>query len=304
MANVMRIGGGSGQPNVLTVAVDTGAIVTATNGDKTVVGTSIDGNAVLKLPKAGIWSLYAELNGQTTEDVIEISDDYPVEVAFGLKLSSLPVGAFVRMKENGTDVNYRVVHQGLPSSMYDASCNGTWVLREAIHSNKERDLTNNDYKNSDIHNWLNGTFLGTLNVQSLIKQVKIPCHNGVGNNGSVASGSNGLSVKIFLLGGYEVAWTTSTNSAFPVDGACLSYFNGCATADAKRIAYLNGTATQWHLRSPVTADSSRVWCVHNSGDFAVAYSTNSFGIRPAFVLPADALCNPEPNADGSYTLIV
>lgn len=307
MANVMRIGGGSGQPNVLTVAVDTGAIVTATNGDKTVVGTSVGGNAVLKLPKAGTWNLIAELDGNTAEDSIVIVDDYPVEVSFGLPLSGLAVGTLVRVRENGANVSYRIVHQGLPSSMYDESCNGTWVLRETIHSIANVwDSSDNDYENSDMHAYLNGTFfeLFSAKTKAAIKQVKIPYHKGKGNSGAIASGGNGLSTKILLLSGYEVGWSKSVNSAFPEDGACLNYFEGTSTADSKRACYYNGSLTAWYLRSPITSDGSRVWCVSPQGDYSVAYNTNSFGVRPAWVFDDTLLVNPTPNADGSYTLIV
>ena len=41
------------------------------------------------------------------------------------RLGNVPVGQVVKLKENGSPVNYLVVHQGRPSSIYDASCNGT-----------------------------------------------------------------------------------------------------------------------------------------------------------------------------------
>ena len=49
-----------------------------------------------------------------------------------VKLSTKAVGSIVKIKENGKFVDYIVIHQGLPSSMYDASCNGTWLLRKEI----------------------------------------------------------------------------------------------------------------------------------------------------------------------------
>ena len=45
-------------------------------------------------------------------------------VALGTK----SVGSIVKLKENGAAVNYIVVHQGKPSSSYDSSCDGTWLL--------------------------------------------------------------------------------------------------------------------------------------------------------------------------------
>lgn len=223
-----------------------------------------------------------------------------------LALSSLPVGTLIRMAESGTEVAYRIIHQGLPSSLYDSSCNGTWVMREYIYARNKFDSTNNDYANSDVHALINGTFYGLFNsaTQAVIKQVKIPYHNGTGSSGSVSSGSSGLSTKVFLLGGYELNWTTATSSRFPVDGACLSYFSGTAATDAKRIAYSQGEAYAWWLRSTYLSGTSIVNRVNASGKNANAGCTTIGGVRPAMVLNSTAVVHGVSNADGSYSLLV
>ena len=52
-------------------------------------------------------------------------------------LGNVTVGSIVKLKENGSPVDYLVVHQGKPSSLYDESCNGTWLLRKDIYANKQ-----------------------------------------------------------------------------------------------------------------------------------------------------------------------
>lgn len=207
-----------------------------------------------------------------------------------VKLGTKAVGSVLKLNLNGSPKNFIVVHQGKPSSLYDDSCDGTWVLMQDIHSTRQWDGSNNDYKNSDIHSWLNGTFLNLFdaNIRDAIKQVKIPYHNGTGSSGSVASGANGLSCKIFLLSGYELGWTKSDNSYFPQDGAKLDYFTAGtgSAANKKRIAKYNGSATVWWTRSPVTGDSSRVWDVYSDGDYHSWYCYSTYGVRPAFVLPS------------------
>lgn len=306
MPNIIRVGGGGASLNVLTVAVESGAVVTARSGTKVVTATSVEGIAVLKL-QSGTWALVATKDGQTAEDSIIILDEYPVDVSFGLPLSDLAVGSLIKTNFAGAERNFLTVHQGLPSSMYDASCDGTWVLindiYEAVQWHSSR---SNIYKSSTIHSRLNGTILGLFdsNVQDLIKQVKIPYVNGTGSGGSVASGANGLDAKIFLLSMYECGWTQSDNRYFPIDGSCLSYFNGLSSVDSKRIGYLNGTATHWWTRSPVTNSTEYVWRVIINGGFnGLLYSTDAYGNRFSFILPSDAMVNPTPNADGSYTLI-
>lgn len=305
MPNIIRVGGGGAGLNVLTVAVESGAVVTARSGTKVVTATSVDGIAVLKL-QAGTWALVATKDGQTAEDSIIILDEYPVDVSFGLPLSDLAVGALIKTNLNGAGWNFRIVHQGLPSSMYDASCNGTWVLMNDIYEKRQWHSSNvNSYKASTIHSYLNSTFLSLFDakVQSLIKQVKIPIVNGTGSSGNIWSGPNGLSVKIFLLSGYEVGWTRGNSSYFPIDGACLSYFSGTALTDSKRIANLNGSAARWWLRSPYTGGDIQALEVSTGGTWNIRNCSMSGGNRPTLILPSDAMYNPTPNADGSYTLI-
>ena len=207
-----------------------------------------------------------------------------------VKLGTKAVGSVLKLNLNGSPKNFIVVHQGKPSSLYDDSCDGTWVLMQDIHSTRQWDGSNNDYKNSDIHSWLNGTFLNLFdaNIREAIKQVKIPYHNGTGSSGSVASGANGLSCKIFLLSGYELGWTKSDNSYFPQDGAKLDYFTAGtgSAANNKRIAKYNGSATFWWTRSPNTNSSSDVWSVSSVGDYSFSWCNYASGVRPAFVLPS------------------
>lgn len=204
------------------------------------------------------------------------------------KLGSMSVGSTVKLKLGGTARDFLVVHQGLPSSMYDSSCNGTWLLLKDIYTTRTWDSSNNDYKNSDIHSYLNGTFLNLFDndIKNAIKQVKIPYQNGTGSGGSVASGANGLSCKIFLLSGYEVGFSTSDSSYFPRDGAKLSYFSSGtgSAANNKRIANYNGSADSWWLRSPNTDRTDSVWYVYSYGNYRNMDCVNTRGVRPALVL--------------------
>lgn len=228
----------------------------------------------------------------------------PITVINGISIGSLAVGSIVKLSESGTLAEYLVVNQGIPSgsSLYDSSCNGTWLLRKDIYGMRQwHSSWSNSYKDSAIHEYLNGTFLGLFDSgsQERIVQVKIPYANGAGSS-VVASGSSGLSAHIFLLSGYEVGWTTSTNKRFPVDGACLSYFSGTSAANSKRIAYLNGAARIWWLRSSDTNNTSAAWSVLTDGSCYLSVCDNSNGVRPAMVMYAKTLVTEDD--DGSYVL--
>ena len=202
-------------------------------------------------------------------------------------LGNLAVGAVVKLNVNGAAKNFIVLHHGTPSSMYDSSCTGTWLMMENIHALMAWDGSDNSYKASDVHTYLNGTFIGLLDsaVQSSLKQVKIPYQNGTGGSGAVSSGSSGISTKVFLLSGYELGWSTNTSTSFPKDGACLDYFNGTAEVDSKRIGYYNGTETRWWMRSPVIGNNTSVWYVNPRGDCGYNSYSNAYGVRPVFILP-------------------
>lgn len=219
-------------------------------------------------------------------------------VALGTKT----VGSIVKLKENGAAVNYIVVHQGRPSSSYDTSCDGTWLLRQDIAENRVWDSGNsNVLESSDIQSYLNGTWINRYDsdIRSAIKQVKIPYRQNGGSGGTDRTGANGLSCKIFLLSGREVGFTNNESSYFPNDGSKLSYFesgNG-SSAQQKRVATLNGSATLWWLRSPYTNGTVNVWFVVSNGGCHDWYANDSCGVRPALVLPSTLLVSD----DGSIT---
>ena len=199
-----------------------------------------------------------------------------------VKLSTKAVGSIVKIKVNGAAKDFIIVHQGLPSSAYDASCNGVWVVMKDIYTTMKWDGSNNDYLNSDMTAYLNGTFISLIDadIRNAIKQVKIPYTNYSNNN--VMSGSNGLSCKVFLLSGTEVGF--SGVSYMNTEGAKLSYFNSAS----KRIAYNGSSAAIWWLRSPRTNGSAFVWYVNTDGSNGSGWCLDSSGVRPLLYFPLNS----------------
>ena len=67
----------------LVVTVESGAAVTATNGSKTVTGTSSGGTCTLTLPEAGTWTVSATKSGQTSgTKTVSVVDTYAVTLSF------------------------------------------------------------------------------------------------------------------------------------------------------------------------------------------------------------------------------
>ena len=201
-----------------------------------------------------------------------------------VKLGTKSVGSIVKIKVNGASKDFIVVQQGNPNtSTYDSSCAGTWLLMKDIYTTSTFG-NNNSYKDSSIHSYLNSTFYNLIDsqIRAVIKQVKIPY-----TNSGVQSGANGLSTKVFLLSGTEVGF--SGVSYMNTEGAKLSYFDSAS----KRVAYNGSSAAGWWLRSPGTNNNLYVWYVNTDGSGYSDWYYNSYGIRPAFVLPSSLVVSDD-----------
>ena len=205
-------------------------------------------------------------------------------------ISGLAVGDIVKVKESGTDVDYIIIQQGNPdASVYDASCDGTWLLRKDVVGQSQWNSTGvNSYSGSTIDTYLNSTFINTTNIGDIIKEVKIP-YRTKGKNGQNYSLENGLSTKVFLLSGSEVNTTLTTYMS--IEGVHLGYFSD----NTSRLAYDGGNVRFWWLRSPYTLDEGYVWGVDTIGGFARYVAQESKWVRPAFIISSDTLVS----ADGT-----
>ena len=234
-------------------------------------------------------------------------------VALGTKA----IGSTVKLKVNGTLRDFILVHKGKPGSMYDASCDGVWLLMKDCYEAKRWHSSNvNDYANSEVHSYLNSAFLNLFDadIRAQIKQVKLPYRAGSGYGKIVTSGASGLSTKIFLLSSTEVNLVHGYEPTN--EGACLSYFSGTVQngADTKRVANYNGSAVGWWLRSPDCHSSygaAYALFVISNGDWNYYYCSHTgWYLRPALVLPSNLLTsddgtvntNTAPTTPGSITV--
>ena len=253
-------------------------------------GTPLNKASLLKDATA---ALYGKTNAAVPDDILNLLSKSALaqikEKYTKTTIGTLAVGKTITLNVDGAAKEFIVVHQGKPSSLYDDSCSGTWLLMKDIYENRVWQSGNiNKYESSDIHAYLNSTFLNLFgsNIKDSVKQVNIPYRKNGGPGGTDQSGANGLPTKIFLLSGYEVGWTTSDNSDLPVDGAMLDYFTASSGGNSKRIANFNGSASRWWLRSPYINDTSNVWTVYPNGSLDVRGASAPNGIRPALILPS------------------
>lgn len=187
-------------------------------------------------------------------------------------LGSKSVGSIVKLKVDGTLRNFIVVHQGLPGSMYDASCDGTWLLMEDCYESRIWSSKGvSFYGDSEINNYLNNTFilLFDTNIRAAIKQVSPP---------------GAPTVKVFLLSCFEIGFTNSYSSGMPNSGTRLDYFPYYSDDRSKLIAYLNGSPITWWTRS-LRVGSSSPYAIYPSPMANDVNPNQAFGIRPALILP-------------------
>ena len=205
----------------------------------------------------------------------------------GTNAGDIDVGTEVILNENGQPVNYLIVNQGIPenSPLYDASCEGTWLLRQDITSMRIYGLSQ-FYADSVIPRYLNPDLAGTPlfgldeKIKNAMKTVKIPYH---ASTGDIMSGANGLPCRAFLLGANE--YGIASGFTVPADGVVLDYFKNDSSG-GKRIAYYKGEPARHWTRSD-RLNGSTVWTVMESGQMSSLTISNSYGVRPAFILPYD-----------------
>lgn len=185
-----------------------------------------------------------------------------------IRAGDMPIGTKVMIKCNNVPKECTVIHHGIPSSMYDASCNGTWIImnwnEDAVYNFAVSH--NNDYANSQIHSVMNSQIYPTIEprVRDAIKQVRIPYRPGSGTNlSTINTVSNGLLTKLFAPSAKEVGAEYESNRCesgvfdqftshedhrtqiVAKDGAVLSYYRPLTP----RQEGINTQRSLW-LRSP------------------------------------------------------
>lgn len=203
------------------------------------------------------------------------------------RLGDMAVGSTVKIKVDGTLENFIIVQQGNPdSTIYDASCNGTWVLMNALYILQKWDSRHDDYASSDISDYLRNSFFNLLepSCRSAIKSVKIPYVD----NETVHDGANGLPATVFLLSASELGWAGNNASVYE-DGSRLSRFPNDSQSST-RVAYYKGSSRYYWTRSKARDYSDGIFIVTSDGGYEVkAVYANDVGVRPAFILSKEQL---------------
>lgn len=139
----------------LVVTVSAGATVTATNGSKTITGTSDStGVCTLIVPETGTWSVSATLGGQMSDTkTVSITGSYTVALTFFSATITVNVdaGASVTLKKGGTTIATK-------------TSNGTAVFTVTETGTYTVEATKNGQTKSGSVNVVEGTTAYTLTI--------------------------------------------------------------------------------------------------------------------------------------------
>lgn len=201
-------------------------------------------------------------------------------IAAGDVVNVRALGKTVAIQWNGEPTLFRAVQVGNPDpSIYDASCDGIWVMAVDRLINMVFG-SNNDYKSSNVHTWCNGDFINGFEteLQKKIKTVKIPYWDGTGTEGSLKNGVEGLSTKGFLPSLDEFGHPS--NEARSI-GSVLSAFQEGDTPKT--------ISNYFICRNPSASDDIHVGSRFTGNQTSnVSYSaTQTLATTPCFILPLD-----------------
>lgn len=231
--------------------------------------------------------------------------DYPSPSIYA---SDLEVGEIVSFDIWDMNLDFIVVHQGNPNtSIYDSSCNGTWLLCKDLYKTSGMGSKGLRYDNTTLYSSLNSDIFTTLNpkVQACVKDVKIPYYvfsatwddeySYYKYTKTSYKGSSGLSAKLFLLSRSEM-----NDSSYPDDGSCLSYFNHTTNIEDYRIAFTlsSGSGGTYWLRTPAENRNNTTGfsVVREAGSFNSTLVSYSAYVRPACIIYSDTKINSETGA--------
>lgn len=199
-------------------------------------------------------------------------------------LGEQAVGSIVKLNVGGVATNFIVAHHGNPdSTLYDASCDGTWLIAQEIYELRQAHSSNaSNYSTSNINTYLNNDFFNLLDsgVQNAIKTVQIPYVAHKTGTGTYVANTP---VKVFLPA-YQELGATPTDTSDKIVGAVLAYFNGKTAAELVR--YYNGKKQAYFTRSKY-GSTSYYNAITTTGKANTGYKmhpTDSLGICPTMIL--------------------
>ena len=191
-------------------------------------------------------------------------------------LKDKSIGSIIKIQIRDSDTatysytDFILTNLGAPDSSYK-NANGAWLTQRNIDAKIQFNSNNNQAYDSELGSQLEEYYVNNIDskLQPYILTPTLPITAGH------LIGATTITRKIFLLSITETGATTLSN-----DGSKLSYFSN----NNSRIAYYQNSPEIWWTRSPGSDYSNHVYCVYSDGGWLSYYASNSYGVRPTFII--------------------
>lgn len=191
-------------------------------------------------------------------------------------LKDKSIGSIIKIQIKDPDTaiysytDFILTNLGAPDSSYK-NANGAWLTQKNIDAKSPFNSNNNQIYDSELGPQLEQYYEDNIDskLQPYILTPTLPIAAGD------SIGATTITRKVFLLSITETGATTLSK-----DGSKLSYFSN----NNSRIAYYQNSPAAWWTRSPSSRSSDLVYCVGAAGDWHCHSASNSYGVRPTFIV--------------------
>lgn len=202
------------------------------------------------------------------------------------------IGDIIRINDtkfNGkADSEYIIIQKGRPSTAYDQSCDGVWLMRKNSFPIEYYHSVSNSYADSMLRPKLADDYEKYTDSLEKIIRVKVPYYKGRGNDStsSIQTGSNGIEGYGILLSATEMGLTACGDTTVMTIGTTLEYFKS-SYGNSKTCTLDSGAAIACWTRTPVQNTQYDVYCVSESGVLIerACHNPQKAGYRPVIVVP-------------------
>lgn len=204
-----------------------------------------------------------------------------ISVNNGLSISELPLGALINVGTDGGagTPNYEIADKD------NLVSGGVVLVRKNIYS-RSAFGSNTNYPNSTLDNLIKTTIYNEMPQKLRDKMINISFK-------LYAVGV--ITRKMFAL---TITMAGFGNNGGVAEGKALQLY----TSNTSRAKTLDGSEANWWLSSQGSSDFARY--VRTDGSYYNNFSSFSYGVVPAFIIPSKTPYDATPNTDGSYNLIL
>ena len=280
----------------LIVSVTSGSVVTAAKGATVISGTAVNNSCTLIVPEAGVWSVKATRNGQTSNTVsVSVKDSYALTLNFlkdnfadndwsaiiaachsGSVPSTWVVGNSKTMTIGGGSYQVDIIGKNHDTYASGGKAPLTFQLHDCY-----ADTKNMNSSNTNSGGWTSCAMRST-HLPAILALMPTEVQNGIREVNKLTSAGNKSSTinttadKLFLLSEVEIFGSTSYSAAG--EGTQYDYYKAGNSKVKKR----NGSAARWWGRSPAAIASTYFCLIGSLGSADYDFAGTAYGVAFGF----------------------